>query len=59
MIGKALEHRTALAVFAWPVPLSRLGFSASNPIKGAESLAYWRASMLSLGGVRHLSGLSR
>ena len=39
MNGKALEQRTALAVSAWPVPLSPLGFSASNPITGAESLA--------------------
>ena len=58
MNGKALEQRTALAVSAWPVPLSPLGFSASNPITGAESLAYWCSSMPSLGGVRHLSGLS-
>ena len=40
MNGKALEQRTALAVSAWPVPLFPLGFSASNPITGAESLAY-------------------
>jgi hypothetical protein len=56
--GKALEQRTALAASAWPVPLSPLGFSASNPITGAETLAYWYSSMPSLGGVRHLSGLS-
>ena len=31
---------------------------ASHPITGAESLVYWCSSMLSLGGVRHLSGLS-
>ena len=38
---------------------SLLGFSASNPITEAESLAYWWcSSMPSLGGVRHLSGLS-
>ena len=37
MNGKALEQRTALAVSAWPVPLFPLGFSASNPITGAES----------------------
>ena len=47
-----------LAVSAWPVPLSPLGFSASNLITWAESLAYWCSSMPSLGGVRHLSGLS-
>ena len=58
MNGKALEQRTALAVSAWPVPLSPLGFSASNPVTGAESLAYWCSFMPSLGGVRHLSGLS-
>ena len=58
MNGKALEQRTALAVSAWPVPLFPLGLSASNPITGAESLAYWGSSMPSLGGVRHLSGLS-
>ena len=56
--GKALEQRTTLAVAAWTVPLSPLGFSASNPIMGADSLAYWCSSMPSLGGVRHLSGLS-
>ena len=39
--GKALEQRTALAVSAWPVPLSPPAFFASNPITGAESLAYW------------------
>ena len=50
MNGKALEQRTALAVSAWPVPLFPLGFSASNPITGAESLAYWCSSMPSLGG---------
>ena len=58
MNGKALEQRTALAVSAWLVPLSPLGFSASNPITGAESLAYWCSFMPSLGGVNHLSGLS-
>ena len=58
MNGKALERRTALAVSAWQVPLSPLGFSASNPITGAESLAYWCSSKPSLGGVRYLSGLS-
>ena len=58
MNGKALERRTALAVSAWPVLLSPLGFSASNPITGAESLAYWCSSMPSLGGVRYLSWLS-
>ena len=62
MNGKALEQRTALAVSAcvsaWPVPLFPLGFSASNPITGAESLAYWCSFMPSLGGVRYLSGLS-
>ena len=41
MNGKALEQRTAFSVSAWPVPLFPLGFSASNPITGAESLAYW------------------
>ena len=41
MNGKALEQRTALALSAWPVPLFPLGFSASNPITGAESLAYF------------------
>ena len=51
--GKALEQGTALAVSAWPVPPSPLGFSASNPITGAESLAYWCSFMPSLGGVRH------
>jgi hypothetical protein len=56
--GKALERRIALAVSAWPVRLSPLGFSASDPITGAESPAYWCSSMPSLGGVRHLSGLS-
>ena len=40
MNGIALAQRTALAVSAWLVPLSPLGFSASNPITGAESLAY-------------------
>ena len=50
MNGKALEQRTDLAVSAWPVPLSPLGFSASNPIMGAESLAYWCSSVPSLGG---------
>ena len=43
---------------SWPVPLSPLGFSASKPITGAESLAYWCSSMPSLGAVHHLSGLS-
>ena len=57
MNGKALEQRTVLAVSAWPVPLFPLGFSASNPITGAESLAYWGSLMPSLQGVRHLSGL--
>ena len=38
--GKALERRTAPAVSAWAAPLSPLGFSASDPITGAESLAY-------------------
>ena len=56
--GKALEQRAALAVSAWPVPLSPLGFSTSNPNTGSESLAYWCSSMPSLGGVRHLSVLS-
>ena len=42
----------------WPAPPSPLEFSACNPITGAESMAYWCSSMLSLGGVRHLSGLS-
>ena len=51
MNGKALEQRTALAVSAWPVPLSPLGFSASNPITGSESLAYWCSFMPSLSGV--------
>ena len=37
--GKALEQRTTLAITAWQVPLFPLGFSASNPITGAESLA--------------------
>lgn len=46
MNGKALEQRTALAVSAWPVPLFPLGFSASNPITGAESLAYWGSLIL-------------
>jgi hypothetical protein len=55
---KALERRTSLAVSAWSAPLSPLGFSASNPITGAESLTYWCSSMPSLGGVRDLSGLS-
>ena len=36
--GKALEQQFALAVSAWPVPLSPLGFSAYSPITGAE---YW------------------
>ena len=51
---EALEQPTALAVSAWPVPLSPLGYSASNPITGAESLAYWCSSMPSLGGVASL-----
>ena len=54
---KGTGATTALAVFAWPVPLSPLGFSASNPIKGAESLAYWCSAMPCLEGVHHLSGL--
>ena len=41
--GKALEQRTALAVSAWPVPLSPLGFSASNPITEAEVLVLFHA----------------
>ena len=57
MNGKALEQRTALAVSVWPVPLSPLGFSASNPITGAESLAYWCSFMSSLGGVGPVRGL--
>ena len=40
-----------------PVLLSPLGFSASNPITGAEALAYWGALMPALEGVRHLSGV--
>ena len=51
---KGTEQRTALAVSAWPVPLSPLGFSASKPITGA----YWCSSMQSLEGVHDLSGLS-
>ena len=58
MNGKALEQQTTLAVSAWPVPLFPLGFSASNPITVAESLAYFGSFIPSLGGVRHLSGLS-
>ena len=54
MNGKALEQRNALAVSAWPVPLFPLGFSVSDPITGAESLAYLCSAMLSLGGVRHV-----
>ena len=50
MNGKALEQLA--------VPLFPLGFSASNPITGAESLAYWSSLIPSLGGVRHLSVLS-
>ena len=50
MNGKALEQRTALAVSAWPVPLFPLGFSASNPVTGAESLACWGSLVPSLGG---------
>jgi hypothetical protein len=38
MNGKALKRQTALAVSAWPAPLSPLGFSASASITGAESL---------------------
>ena len=57
MNHKELERRTPLAVSAWPAPLSPLGFSASDPIMGAESLAYSCSSVPSLGGVRHLSGL--
>jgi hypothetical protein len=56
--GKALEQQTTLAVSAWLVPLSPLGFSASDPITASESLANWCSSTPSLGGVRHLSGLS-
>ena len=52
---KGTERRTSLAVC---VPLSPLGFAASPPITGAEALAYWCSSMLALGGVRHLSGVS-
>ena len=58
MNGKALVQRTALAVSAWPIPLFPLGFSASNPITGDESLAYWGSLIPSLGGVRHPSRLS-
>ena len=43
MNGKALEQRTDLAVSAWPVPPSPLGFSASNPITGAASLVLFHA----------------
>ena len=43
MNGKALEQRTALALSAWPVPLFPLGFSASNPVTGAESLVLFHA----------------
>ena len=32
---KGLEQLTTLAVSAWPVPLSPLGFSAYKPITGA------------------------
>ena len=39
MNGKAMEQRTTRAVSAWPGPLFPMGFSASNPITGAESLA--------------------
>ena len=56
--GSGATNRPCYAISAWPVPLSPLGFSASNPITGAESLAYWCSAMPSLGGVRHLSGLS-
>jgi hypothetical protein len=52
--GKALEQQTALAVSAWPVPLSPLGFSITR----AESLAYWSSPIPSLGWVRNVSGLS-
>ena len=45
------HHEEILSVF--------MGFSASNPITGAESLAYWCSSIPSVGGVRHLSGLSQ
>ena len=50
MNGKVLEQRTTLAVSAWPIPLSPLGFSASNPITGADwcSLAYWLTGLLVL-----------
>jgi hypothetical protein len=41
--GKALEQRTALAVSAWPVPLSPLEFSASNPITEAGLLVLFHA----------------
>jgi hypothetical protein len=41
--GKALEWRTILAVSAWPAPLSPLGFSASDPIRG---LSHWLACAL-------------
>ena len=57
MNGKALEQRNALAVSAWPVPLFPLGFSASNPITEAESLAYWGSLIPSPEEVRHLNGL--
>ncbi len=57
LLTQALEQRTALAISALPVPLFPLGFSASKPITGAESLAYWGSLRLSLEGVRHLSGL--
>ena len=43
--GKALERRTALAVSAWPAPLSPLGFSASKP--------YYRGSVTGLLGLSH------
>ena len=52
--GNALERRTTLAVSAWPAPLSPLGFSASDPITGAESLACLRPPMPSLRGVDHV-----
>ena len=58
MNGKVLEQRSALDVSAWPGPLFPLGFSAFNPMTGAESLAYWGSFIPSLGGVRHLSGWS-
>ena len=50
--GKALEWRTTLAVSVWLPPL-HLGFSASDPIAGAESLACKCSPMPSLGEVHH------